>query len=73
MMEVAMSGRVVAIVLLVLGIVLLIFGINASDAPVDRISEAFTGKFTDSTMLYLILGAAGIAIGVGMLVLGRRA
>ena len=68
-----MNGRAIAVVLLVLGVVLLIFGINASDAPMDRVSEAFTGKFTDSTMLYLILGAAGIAIGAGLLVFGRRA
>jgi len=68
-----MNGRVVALVVLVLGVVLLIIGFNASDAPADRISEAFTGKFTDSTMLYLILGVAGIAVGAGMLVLGRRA
>ncbi|MGH6618647.1 MAG: DUF3185 family protein [Alphaproteobacteria bacterium] len=68
-----MNGRAIAVVLLVLGVVLLIFGINASDAPADRISEAFTGKFTDSTMLYLILGAVGVAVGAVMLFLGRRA
>ena len=68
-----MNGRAIAVVLLVLGVVLLLFGINASDAPMDRVSEAFTGTFTDSTMLYLILGAAGIAIGAGLLVFGRRA
>lgn len=68
-----MNARAIAVVLLVLGVVLLIFGINASDAPADRISEAFTGKFTDSTMLYLILGAVGIAVGAAMLFLGRRA
>jgi len=68
-----MNGRALAVLLLVLGVVLLIFGINASDAPVDRISESLTGKFTDSTMLYLILGVAGIAVGGGMLALGRRA
>ena len=68
-----MNGRAIAVVLLVLGVVLLIFGINASDAPMDRISEAFTGRFTDSTMLYLILGAVGVAVGLAMLLLGRRA
>jgi type IV secretory pathway VirB2 component (pilin) len=68
-----MSGRAVAVLLLILGIALLIFGINASDAPMDRISESLTGKFTDSTMLYLLLGIAGIAIGGGMLAFGRRA
>jgi Protein of unknown function (DUF3185) len=68
-----MNGRALAVLLLILGVVLLIFGINASDAPMDRISESFTGKFTDSTMLYLLLGIAGIAIGGGLLAFGRRA
>jgi hypothetical protein len=71
--EKSMNSRAIAVVLLILGVVLLIFGVNASEAPMEKVSEAVTGKFTDSTMLYLILGVAGIAIGAGMLVFGRRA
>ncbi len=62
-----MSSRAAGIVILVLGIVLLAFGINASDSPMDRISEAFTGRFTDSTMIYLILGVIGIVGGLVMM------
>ncbi len=62
-----MNGRILGIVLLVAGIILVIFGLNASDSPMDRISEALTGKFTDNTMLYLILGAVGAVVGLVML------
>lgn len=61
-----MNNRIVGIVLLVGGIILLFFGISASDSPMDKVSEAFTGKFTDSTMLYLILGVIGTIVGLIM-------
>lgn len=66
-----MAVRSVGIVVLCLGIVLLAFGINASDSPMDRLSEALTGQFTDSTMLYLILGVIGIVAGIAMIMRGR--
>lgn len=65
-----MSGRIIGIILLVGGIALIVFGIHASDSPMDQISQAFTGKFTDSTMLYLILGIIGVVLGLVMT--GRR-
>ena len=62
--------RTAGVIFLVLGIGLLAFGLNATDAPMDRIHEAFTGRFTDSTMLYLILGTVGV-VG-GLVILSRR-
>lgn len=67
-----MNNRIVGLILLVIGLVLLIFGFNASDSPMDRVSEAFTGKFTDSTMLYLVLGAIGVVVGLVMTLGGRK-
>lgn len=61
-----MNSKMIGIALLVGGIVLLVFGITASDSPMDKVSEAFTGKFTDSTMLYLVLGAIGTVVGLIM-------
>ncbi|MFT5539228.1 MAG: hypothetical protein ACI82H_000745 [Alphaproteobacteria bacterium] len=61
-----MNNRIIGIILLVGGIILLYFGVSASDSPMDRVSEAFTGKFTDSTMLYLILGVIGMIAGLIM-------
>lgn len=63
-----MSSRVLGLVLLVVGVVLLAFGFNASDSVSDTISEGVTGRFTDTTMWYLIGGAA-LAVGGGALAL----
>ena len=43
-------------VALVIGLVLLGFAYHASNAPMDQVSNAITGRFTDQTMWYLILG-----------------
>jgi LPXTG-motif cell wall-anchored protein len=69
-----MSGnRIIGLVLVVVGIVLLVFGMNASQAPVDQVTQTFTGRFTQTTMTYLIIGIIAI-VGGGLLALrGRRA
>lgn len=59
--------RIGGIVLLVLGAVLLIIGLNSSDSVADQVSETFTGRFTDSTMWYII-GGAGLGL-MGLLLL----
>jgi drug/metabolite transporter (DMT)-like permease len=68
-----MSGnKILGLVLIAVGLFLLVFGYNASQAPVDQISEAFTGKFRDSTMLYLIGGVIAIVAGGALALVGRR-
>jgi LPXTG-motif cell wall-anchored protein len=65
-------SQIVGAVLLLVGIVLLIFGFQASDRPLDQLAETFTGRFTDETMWYLIAGTAA-AVGGGLLFwFGRR-
>jgi hypothetical protein len=68
-----MSGvRVIGVVIAIIGIVLLVFGLNASHSLVDRASETVTGRYTHETMVYLIVGAAAL-IGGGLVALtGRR-
>jgi len=68
-----MSSRVLGIVLLVVGAVLLAFGFNASESMSDSISEGFTGRFTDTTMWYLIGGAALLIGGGALAFLGKSA
>lgn len=53
--------------LLVVGLVLLYFGYNASQSLSGEVSEALTGRFSDRTMLYLIGGAAAAVVGAAML------
>ncbi len=64
-------SQMVGIVILVLGVVLLVFAYQSSNAPLDQIASTLTGRYTNQTMWYLI---GGIALGlVGtLLALGRR-
>lgn len=64
--------RIVGLILIVLGIVLLVAGFNATDSVGDRLSNFFTGHFTEKTTWYLILGALATVGGVAMLAVGGR-
>lgn len=64
-------SRIVGIILLVVGIVCLCFGFNSSNAPVDQVAHAATGRFTQDTMWYIIGGLIMI-IGGGTLLIGGR-
>ncbi|MDX1481978.1 MAG: DUF3185 family protein [Woeseiaceae bacterium] len=55
------------IALLIVGLVLLYFGYNASQSPAEELSEALTGRFSDDTMFYLIGGAIAGVLGAVML------
>lgn len=55
--------RIVGIVLAVIGIVLLVIGISSSESVVDQVSESLWGRFTDSTMLYIVGGIALAVLG----------
>jgi len=67
------SNQIVGILLVAVGIFLLVFGLNASQAPLDQLSETFTGKFRDSTMLYLLGGVIAVVAGGALALAGRRA
>jgi uncharacterized membrane protein len=64
------QNKMIGIVLVVIGVIALYFGFNATNAPMEEMTEAFTGQYSDQTMLYLIGGAvAGIA---GFVMLFRK-
>ena len=64
--------NITGLVLLSVGILLLLFGWRASNAPIDQMSEALTGRFTGNTMWYLIAGVVGVVTGIGFLSRGGR-
>ncbi len=53
--------RIGGIVLVVVGVIMLIYGVNASHSMADQLHGAWTGRFTERTTWYII---GGIAIGV---------
>lgn len=64
------TGKLVAIVLLVLGAVLLFMGYQSSQGLDDQISETFTGNFTDQTMWYFLGGGICAIAGLVMFLRG---
>ena len=65
-------NRPLALAVLVIGIVLLVFGINAHDSVASSAKELVTGTPTDKSLWLIILGIAGIIIG-GLGSIFRRA
>jgi succinate dehydrogenase hydrophobic anchor subunit len=64
------SQRVSGVVLLVVGVGVLVFGLNASHSIADRVSNTFTGRFTEATTWYIIGGLAAGLMGLLMVAFG---
>lgn len=59
------TAQLSGIMIFAIGAILLAFAYHASNAPVDQLSNTFTGHYTDRTMWYVVIGAA-TAIGGGL-------
>lgn len=64
------QSNILGLVILVIGIVLLFFAWQASNAPVEQVTEALTGRYSSNTMWFLIGGLIGVVAGVALLVRG---
>lgn len=64
-------NKPVSVALLVVGIVLLVFGLNASQSVSSDVSRAFTGNPTDKSVWFLVGGGAATIIGLFGLFSGR--
>jgi len=65
-------SRGLGIALLVVGVILLIFGINASHSVGSDISNLFNGKPTDKAVWLIVGGAAALVLGLFGTLIGRR-
>jgi drug/metabolite transporter (DMT)-like permease len=63
--------QILGAVALVIGLVLLGLAYHASNAPMEQVSEAITGRYTNQTMWYLILGIAAAVGGILLVAFGR--
>ena len=64
--------RVVGVAFLVVGVVLIVFGMQASASVGSRLSELFTGAPSDRTIWLVVLGVVAAIVGLGLLLVGRR-
>ena len=53
-----------AIVLIVLGAALIIWGLNLSDSPANEVSRALTGSSMDRVVYRYVAGAVSVAAGL---------
>jgi len=65
-------NRILSLALLVGGIVLIVYGVNASESLGSDFSRFFTGNPTDKTIWFLIGGVVAAAIGLGGLAYGSK-
>lgn len=64
--------KIFGIGLIVLGVVLLGFGLSAGESFGSEVSKFFTGKPTDKAIWLMVGGAVSIAVGAGTMFMGRR-
>lgn len=60
-------NRILGVVLLVAGAILLYFGYQSSQSVGEQLVEGLTGRFTDETTWYFIVGGASAVGGLFML------
>lgn len=56
-------SKIPSLALLVVGIILLVYGLNASNSAASSISNAVTGSPTDKSIWLIVLGVVGILTG----------
>lgn len=66
------SQRIFGAALLIVGVTLLIAGMSASNSVADRVSDTFTGRFTQATMWYILGGIGAALLGLFVILLGAR-
>ena len=65
-------NKPISLALLVGGIILIVYGVGASDSIGSSFSRFFTGNPTDKTMWFLIGGAIAAAVGGAGLARGSK-
>ena len=65
-------NKSLSLAVLAVGVILIIYGLNASDSFASDVSRSFTGSPTDKTIWLLIGGAVAAIIGAGGLMRGSK-
>lgn len=65
-------NRIVAVALLVGGVLLMVFGINATNSFGSDVSRFFTGSPTDKAIWMLIGGIVATVAGLGLTLRGGK-
>jgi protein-S-isoprenylcysteine O-methyltransferase Ste14 len=66
------AQRILGILVLAIGVILLILGMNASHSVADQVSNTFLGRFTHATTWYIVGGILLAILGALMAMFGVR-
>ncbi len=66
-------NKTLSLAILIAGIILLIYGVSASESLGSEFSRLFTGKPTDETVWLLLGGIIATAVGAGGLLRSTKA
>jgi len=66
------TQRLFSVIMLIVGVILLLIGMNSSHSAADQISNAFTNRFTDATTWYILGGGVLCLIGITTLLVNIR-
>jgi hypothetical protein len=56
--------KLTGLALTVVGAILLFFGWQSSESLGEQLTETFTGRFTDETMIFIVGGAVALVAGL---------
>jgi hypothetical protein len=65
-------NKAIGVALLVVGVILIIYGINGSHSLGSQVSQTFTGSPTNKTLGLLIGGVAAAIVGAALTFMGSR-
>jgi drug/metabolite transporter (DMT)-like permease len=64
--------RIIGVVVFVIGVAVLFFAFHSTDAPLERLSDTMTGRYSNETMWYFAVGIAAAVGGALLAVFGSR-
>ena len=64
--------QIAGVAIFAVGAVLLVFAYRSTNAPLEQISETITGRYSNQTMWYLVVGIAAVIGGALLAVFGNR-
>ena len=65
-------NRIIGLVVFAVGVVLLVFAYDSSNAPLEELSNTITGRYSDETMWYFVIGIAAVVGGGLLAAFGKR-
>ncbi len=65
-------NKAIGIALLVVGVILIVYGINGSNSISSNISQTFTGSPTNKTLWLLVVGSAAAIVGFVLTLMGFK-